>query len=507
MSGTRADAAPRSHERDLVSGPAIDSATATHSGAFVAGAVVQATAYGPVLVPAAQRRRPGGGRLASGLNLVFLLAMAACARTPVRLDPPPETPVRLERFVLMLDGVPFALMDSLWRTGHFREFQPPSRLISTFPSLTGVAFRDIWQESPTNGYEDRYYDRRRDRVAGGVLDHVFNGEEHAGFHRNIDAKPDGVSAGLAYIVPMTMARQELGRLRRYVRSHLREDTTIVAYIVSTDAIAHRSEPGELTTYLLEIESFLGALRDATGDDLEMVLFSDHGNDFVPTTLVPLATALRDAGFEPGAHVRGPSDVAMPRFGLVGSAFLYTWPGREPAVADVARHVEGVDFVAYHDSLQRITVDGAAGRAWIDADVQAARYRYRPVTGDPLQLASVLDRLRASGELAADSSAPDSAWLRETMASPFVDPLRRIAAGLQAVKNPADIIVSLAPGYHFGDERADLLVGVTGTHGSLRTSSSLAFAMRTGDPLPDPLRSDQLDRVVDLPRRSAGKSSR
>jgi Type I phosphodiesterase / nucleotide pyrophosphatase len=437
--------------------------------------------------------------------LLTALLAAACARVPVRLDPVPASEVRLKRFVLMLDGVPFALMDSLWREGHFRAFRPPSRLISTFPSLTGVAFRDIWRETPTNGYEDRYYDRQRDRLAGGLIDHVFNGEEHAGFHRNIDARANGLSAGLAYIVPMTMGREELGQLRRYVRSHMVEDTTLVAYIVSTDALAHRAERDQLCTFLLEIDAFLNALREAAGNDLEIVLFSDHGNDLVPTRLVRLDDSLRAAGYEPGTHVRGPADVAVPRFGLVGSAFLYTWPGQTPAVADIVRRVEGVDFVAWHDAPDRIAVAGKGGTAFIDVDAAADRYRYRPVSSDPLELAPVLDRLHRSGQLAADSSAADSVWLRETLDSPFIDPLRRITLGLRAVRNPADIIVSLAPGYHFGDERADLLVGVTGTHGSLRSTSSLAFAMRTDSALPDPLRSDQLDHVVGLPRRAAERT--
>jgi len=114
---------------------------------------------------------------------------------------------------------------------------------------------------------------------------------------------------------------------------------------------------------------------------------------------------------------------------------------------------------------------------------------QPVQGERLssavgqqQLAPVLEELRRSGELAADSSASDHAWLHHTLDSPFIDPLRRITLGLRSVRNPADIIVSLAPGYHFGDARADLLVGVTGTHGSLRSTSSLAFAMRTGSAL-------------------------
>ena len=93
---------------------------------------------------------------------------------------------------------------------------------------------------------------------------------------------------------------------------------------------------------------------------------------------------------------------------------------------------------------------------------------------------------------ATGAAPDSAWLEASERTPYLDALRRITIGMRtSVANPASVVVSFAPGYHFGDMAADRLVTVTGTHGSLRTSSSLAYFMSTAVAAPDLLRSDRL----------------
>jgi hypothetical protein len=89
-------------------------------------------------------------------------------------------------------------------------------------------------------------------------------------------------------------------------------------------------------------------------------------------------------------------------------------------------------------------------------------------------------------------ASDSAWVRASMETPYIDALRRITVGMRSsVGNPASVVVSFAPGYHFGDVAAGLLVKVTGTHGSLRTTSSLAYFMSTGIVAPPLLRSDRV----------------
>ncbi|HUF67103.1 MAG TPA: hypothetical protein VMM79_00530 [Longimicrobiales bacterium] len=403
----------------------------------------------------------------------------------------------MRSLVVMLDGVSWPVMDSLWDAGHFGGFHAPSRLISTFPSITGVAFRDIWHEPHTPGYEDRYYDRDRRRLAGGLLDHVFAGETSTSFHRHVDVMADGVTAGLAYIVPVTTARTELTRVRRAISERLSTDTTLVAYIVSTDALAHMSPREDLVAFLLDIETMVDELRAAAGPDLEITLFSDHGNDRVRTERVDIERELARDGLELAGRVHNENDVAMPRFGLVGSAFLYTHPASRERAARAIVSADGVDFVTWRDSTGTIHVLGRDGHARIEGDDSA--YLYRPVEGDPLGLAPVVERMKRSGAADAAGLAPDSAWLAETLSGPYVDPLRRIAHGLRSVQNPADVIASLAPGYHFGDVAVDHVVGMQGTHGSLRTSSSLAFVMSSHAIVPDPVRTDALASWVALPR--------
>jgi hypothetical protein len=400
--------------------------------------------------------------------------------------------------IVMLDGVPWPVMDSLWEAGHFADFNAPSRLISTFPSITGVAFRDIWHEPYTPGYEDRYYDRTRDRLAGGLLDHVFAGEDETSFHRHVDVMADGVTAGLAYIVPITTARTELSRIRRALSERLTTDTTLVVYIVSTDALAHMSPREDLVAYLLDIETMLEEVRAAAGPDLEITLFSDHGNDRVPTERVDLEKALASAGFNLARRVEDTNDVASPRFGLVGSAFLYTVPTSREKLARTVAAVQGVDFVTWRDSTDVVHVVGSEGHARIEGDDSA--YRYRPVDGDPLGLMPVVELLERAGLTDARGFAPDAAWLNATLETTYVDALRRMTHGLSAVRNPADVIASLEPGYHFGDIVGDHIVGMEGTHGSLRTSSSLACVMSSHSTVPDPVRTDALAKWIELPRQ-------
>jgi len=430
-------------------------------------------------------------------NLIVLITLLSAGCASGTSLPRPEQEPALRRLIIMLDGVPHSVMDSLWRAGRFRSFSPPSRMISSFPSLTGVAFREIWQEPPTRGYEDRYYDRGQNRVAGGLLDHIFRAEDHAGFHRRVDLKLNNVAAGLAYLVPMTMARQELSGLRRKVSQRMLWDSVIVAYFVSTDALAHRA-PEDLPELLHEIEDFVNDVRAVSHADLEVALFSDHGNDMLESRRVPIETALEKAGFQARTRIEGARDVVLPQFGLVGSAAAYVSPGHQANVAAVLRTVPGIDLVAFRDSEGRVHAWSANGRAVIESDSAMQWFRYTAVEGDPLELRPVVERLRVTGELDGVGAAADSAWLRETASSSFVDPLRRLVRGLTAVRNPADVIISLAPGHHFGDARADLFYGVRGTHGSLRASSSLAFVMTTAAPVPDPIRSEDLQRFVKLP---------
>ncbi|HEX7119316.1 MAG TPA: hypothetical protein VF212_11035 [Longimicrobiales bacterium] len=411
----------------------------------------------------------------------------------------------MHTLVLMLDGVPFGVMDSLWRAGRFAGFGPPSKVISPFPSLTQVSFGSIWREPPT-GYEDRYFDRAANRIEGGLLDHLLEPGEHAGFRRHVDVEPGGISGTFAYLLPEPMARRELERLHEQILERAANDTVVVAYLVSTDALAHRAGREEVVRHLGAIEAMLMDLRARFGPELEIVLFSDHGNELIASRRAPLEDALEAAGLDIVDEIEDENDVVAPRFGLVGSAFFYTWPSTEPRLAEALRTAEGVELVMFEDASRRVHVWSRDGRAIVEADEAVERLRYRPIEGDPLGLAAGLAALRRDGRLDAAGFAPDTAWLRVSRETPFIDSLRRIVVGMRGlVRNPASVVVSFAPGYHFGSRTADLLVDVTGTHGSLRTGSALAFLMSTGSPAPTLLRSDALLRYVPVRRGGTGSS--
>lgn len=447
-------------------------------------------------MPSATRKRV--------LALALLLALSACA-TPApqalaRSGAPADSSA-LRTLVLMMDGVPYDLVDSLWRAGHFRGFQPPSRLVSAFPSLTGVAFRGIWQELPTPGYEDRYFDPGENRLRGGLLEHLFRSEQESTFHRFVEVQPSRLAVSLAYLLPGPLARAELRRLREETDRRAAYDSTIVAYLVSTDALAHRGGRDELATFLVEVDAMLAEIRARHGAGLRIVMFSDHGNDLVPTRRVPLDEALDAAGFRSASRIESERDVVVPRFGLVGSSFLYALPAAEPRIAEALLGVEGVDLVVFADELGRVHVWNTRGRALVEATPDRSAYRYRMIQGDPLGFAPVLERLHARAEVDSNGFAPDSAWFRETLPTPYVDAPRRILQAVgTAVRYPANVIVSYEPGFHYGNAAADLVVPINGTHGSLRTSSSIAFFMSTHVATPPALRGEELQRYLRLPAR-------
>ena len=122
-------------------------------------------------------------------------------------------------------------------------------------------------------------------------------------------------------------------------------------------------------------------------------------------------------------------------------------------------------------------DGSGGR----------RFAYAAGTADPLHLGSALNRLDAAGRLDAGGFASEADWFRETALADFPAALARLVNSLTGpdVRNNANVIFSLRPGYAWGWKSAHVsawLAGgrLEGTHGGLDRESSLAFLL-TDDP--------------------------
>lgn len=425
------------------------------------------------------------------LSLTFFLPVQA--NEPARGQPGSAFPAAAQTryLILCVDGVAYSLVEEMYARGELRHFHPPSALVSSFPSLTNPPLVEILKPlgAPlSRGYEDYYYDRRENRMRGGFFHRFRRKHFIAGTFREVfDYHPHPLVMTLEYAVPV-LGAWLAGRitLRRIVK-HFERSTApyYLAYFDSTDPLGHLGGKRFQRGFLKRIDRKIARLRRRAPGPIEVVVFSDHGNDFRRHRRAPLARALKRAGFHLQKKLTSRRSVVFPRYGLVGSAVLYTQPGVEPEVAEALRGVEGVAVLAYRDG-STLVVESAAGRARLLR--RGDRYCYRRETGDPLELDEILSQLEAAGVLDADSCATDTEWWRATQEHIYPDPLRRLWMAFEGiVAQPASVIVSLKDGYYVGSRLLDLFAWLRATHGNLGREQSLAFVLTTAEPLPPFLR--------------------
>lgn len=436
---------------------------------------------------------------ARGVPLFLLLAtLPAVAAAPP--EPTPEVdPAALPAkrlLVVCVDGVSYSLVEAMHRRGELPHFQPPARLVSAFPSLTDPALVEILAPAgapPSEGYEDYYFDTEENRTRGGFF-HRFSRKHYieGTFRELFDYHPYPIVMTLEYGLPVLgswlAAHSSLGRiLSKFERSTA---PMYVAYLDSTDSLAHLSGERFQRGLLKRIDRSIAGLRQRAKQQVEVVVFSDHGNGLHKYRRAPIVPALKRAGFRLRKSLAGPRDVVLIRYGLVGSALLYTQPGVEAEVAEALRSAEGVAVAAYREGTSTVLLN-SAGRARLrrPSDQQ---YCYEAESGDPLQLQPILRELAAQGSLSSGNCAPDEDWWQATQTHLYPDPLRRLWFAFEkTVVHPASVIVSFADGYYEGSRVLDFLAALRATHGNLGQAQSLAFVISTEASLPPFLRGSEL----------------
>jgi hypothetical protein len=406
------------------------------------------------------------------------------------------------RLVIILDGVPYETIAELKAEGRFRHFHAPTRLISTFPSLTNPAMIDILHAEDAPGYEDHYYDRDRNRLLGTIQDRLRGERFIAGtFRETFDYHAPAIEGALGYVAApigtVAMAQLDLCGLRKAFR---RSDAPLfVGYIGETDTLTHLGGREQLKLLLRTIDRTVDELiaeAEAGGGKLEVEMFSDHGNRDGHYRNVKLNDALRQAGFVAEKSINNERSVVLPKHGLVGSSMLFTQAANRARVAEVCAMTEGADFAAYLSGDDTIELISRRGRARIVRD--GDRDKYEMLNGDPLRLASIIEGMKTRGAVDANGFASAEDWWQATRDHAYADPLRRLFDGFgKHVKNHADVIVSYEDGYLLGSPLLTFFAGMRATHGNLLRGETEAFAMSTGQQLPATLRGNELNRFFAL----------
>ncbi|MFQ5662713.1 MAG: hypothetical protein ACE5HL_02655 [Terriglobia bacterium] len=406
---------------------------------------------------------------------------------PTRFSRPRPDDPEARWLVVCLDGIPYKVLLSLWEEGYFREFFHPAPLISPFPSDSETALTDVFHTGPVPGYQHRYFDRATNQLAGGPLTTL--GEENLPYLRRLDYDMGGLFKALAYVLPRKSYRADLGRLRqRFLASRRR---VYLAHIASSDSLYHILPRKEMRRLLLEVDSLLRELYFNAQGKLRITVFSDHGNSLVASRAVPLTEHLAAHGWRLTASRRRPRDVVVPAYGLVGFLAVYCAPEQRTELARRLAQMEGADLVVYSDS-SHLVIENARGQARLDWNQDASAFRYQPLTADPLALADILAGLRQEGKIDPEGWAQDADLFRATLHHAYPDPAYRLWQwATNHVRNPADLLVSLRPGYFHGSRSFQAMVEILSTHGALDHAQSTGFAMTTDSPLPGPLRSRDL----------------
>ena len=402
-------------------------------------------------------------------------------------NPPAASDPEARWLIVCADGVPFDEFAALWQEGHFREFFRPVPLVSPFPTASGVALTSVFHTAPVQGYEDRYFDRKRNQLAGGAL--MTTSGADIPYLGALDYDVPGYLKGVAYVFPQKSYRADLGRMRSRFRAS--KAKVYLAHIATTDSLYHIRPRQEMRALLLELEALLRELYFDSGGKLRITLFSDHGNSLVEGRPVPLAEHLRAGGWELADQCGTEHGLVVPAYGLLGYLAVYCVGEDNAALARHLAQMEGADLAMYVEG-NGVMVESVEGSARVEWNRDGTAYRYSPEDGDPLGLTEILAGLREEGKADAEGWIADADLFAATATHRYPDVARRLRHwATNHVVNRADVVVSLKPGYHQGTNTFDWFVDMLGTHGSLDRDQSLGFATSTDAPLEEMIRSEDL----------------
>ena len=401
----------------------------------------------------------------------------------------PLTSVALPtRLVLALDGVAYRDMralqagitrTNLWgQTHQLRAFAadegyfPVSRMISTFPSASDVAWTDIFGDHPLPGYQRTYYSAAANSLI--VLNGVTTTVEH---ERQMDWQvQNGFLRAMGYLSPAHIFRYEMRELAVNFWKNSGHEQTYYAYIRASDDAQHLDR--DIFALLCQLDHRLQAMRAAyqarEGHDLQIVILSDHGHNHAGRGIRCQECAfLEKAGYHVAKSIHGPKDVVLPIVGVESWVEIHCDPRATVPLAQRLCQLAGVDVLAaaVPDQATRFLVLNAKGeRADIEWNPAQNSFRYVPVNGDPLDYRPVTDALARSHQLDAGGFAPADVWMAATMEHHYPLALERIVRGLtRGALNPATILISLDNRYvndTWAVQQGCRLVTCGSTHGGL-----------------------------------------
>ncbi len=419
------------------------------------------------------------------------------------------------RLVLALDGVAYrdlmALQAGITRTNfwgkqvHLRAFTTNegyfsvSRMVSSFPSTSDVAWTEIFGDRPLPGYQRTYYSEAANMQI--AIDGVATSMEH---ERQMNWQvQDGFLRAMGYVFPSHMYAYEVNEMIKHFHDADSLGGNYYVYIRASDDAQHMNR--DIFTLLCQLDGQLQKLRadykKQEGRDLQIVILSDHGNNHAGRgKRVKIQAFLKNTGYRITKSLENPKDVVLPTTGIESWVEVHNLPGETTNLAQLLVHLDGVDVVTARlpDRTNHFLVMNSKGeRAVIEWNSERNTFRYTAEQGDPINYQPVIEILKQKNLLDSDGFAAADEWMAETSAHRYPLALERVVRGLTRVTlNPATILLSLKNGYVHDEwlvNEGSELVSLGGTHGALDDLNSDGILLCNFIPTHDTSSS----RVADL----------
>jgi hypothetical protein len=402
-------------------------------------------------------------------------------------------PNKVPHFIIALDGVPYELVEQCYREGFFRLFYPPSRMISTFPSMTDLAFWKIFGGKQPIAYQANHFNPGTNRILSG--DDLYLSGEMADWVKKLDYRCSFKLDALAYVMPQQIFEHELRGMSETFRKTTKDQ--VIVYSVATAGLGTEGGREAILRYLRQIDRFCEEIVYERRGRVKMSVLADHGHNMSGRGRVSFTKRLEKAGFRVQDSLDEFRDVVIIKYGLVTYAAFHT---RQPAAVAHVVLQDPATTIACYPQDGAVIVQTIDGRAKIDH--QDGRYRYSSEIGDPLLLLPILAQLKNQGKIDADGFIEDRALFNATVTHEYPDPLRRIWQAFDGlVKKPANLIVCLRDGWVHGSKFFHTMIGgATSTHGSLNQLNSATFVISMLGNLPPALRPEEIIPTLEVLRK-------
>src|ERR1039458_5190403 len=187
---------------------------------------------------------------------------------------------------------------------------PVSRMISTFPSRSDIAWTDIFGDRPLPGYQRIYFSTAANAeiFTSGIATTME-------YERQMDWQVEsGFRRGMGYLFPLHAYEYEVGQMSEIFWKTTSTGTNYYAYIRASDDAQHLEQDIFLMLCRLdrELQDLRARYQAKEGRDLQIVILSGHGHNHAGRgRRCGLRSFLEQAGYRVAQSIVSPKDVVLP----------------------------------------------------------------------------------------------------------------------------------------------------------------------------------------------------